>query len=533
MANLRNLAWLGWIVSLSVAGAAPPTLTNVFPAGGSRGSTVDVQLAGTFDSWPVQLACTSPEVRITAGKIKGTASVSIGKEATPGVVWLRAADATGASGLRPFIIGTIPEVQEKEPNDDAVKAQAIEMPCVVNGKLQKAGDADCFAVTLKKGQMLVASVDSARSLKSPMDAVLQVTSADGFVLEQNNDYRGLDPQIAFQAPSNGRYVVRVFAFPATPDSSIRLAGAETFIYRLTLTAGPFVESAKSLSVNRGEKQKIGLQGINVPPGSDIEVSANPDEDFVPLFHPAWPGVVLARAETGHQFGFEEAPQPRAPYPLPSTIVGWIAKPGQVNAHKFSAKKGQPVLLQLESRSLGFPLAGVLTILAPDGKLLTRVEVPDLLKDVETTLNPLVDGIFTIEVRDQVQAGGPRYQYRLRIVPVVPDYELTLAADRFVIPAGKALDVPVTVTRKVGFAKDIALKVEGLPKGISATVVPPKEKADPKSILLRFTAEKGAESGFFRVHGTITGDATALLRVARGTSTELGEPTRYLWITAAK
>ena len=70
-----------------------------------------------------------------------------------------------------------------------------------------------------------------------MDAILQVVSADGFVLEENNDYHGLDPQIAFTA-QEGRHLHRSrFAFPAQPDSSIRFFGSDACIYRLTLTTG--------------------------------------------------------------------------------------------------------------------------------------------------------------------------------------------------------------------------------------------------------------------------------------------------------
>ena len=50
-----------------------------------------------------------------------------------------------------------------------------------------------------------------------MDAVLQVVSAKGFVLAQNNDAVGRDPRIVFEAPTTGTYIVRLFAFPSTPE----------------------------------------------------------------------------------------------------------------------------------------------------------------------------------------------------------------------------------------------------------------------------------------------------------------------------
>ena len=94
----------------------------------------------------------------------------------------------------------------------------------VNGRLAKAGDVDGFAVSLTRGQTLVASLEAERPLGSPMDAVLQVVSPEGLVLAQNDDDVGRDPRIVFEAPSTGTYIVRLFAFPAKPDSSIRFAG---------------------------------------------------------------------------------------------------------------------------------------------------------------------------------------------------------------------------------------------------------------------------------------------------------------------
>src|SRR5581483_10130568 len=106
---------------------------------------------------------------------------------------------------------------EKEPNDDYRHAQPLDKSCVVNGRLEKTGDVDCFAIHLTRGQTLVASMEANRTLGSPMDAVLQVVSARGTVLEENNDYHELDPQLMFTAPADGTYVVRTFAFPAVPD----------------------------------------------------------------------------------------------------------------------------------------------------------------------------------------------------------------------------------------------------------------------------------------------------------------------------
>ena len=233
------------------AHAGAPTVTSLFPAGAQRGTTVEITAAGTFERWPVQAWVSGRGVSVEPGKDKGKLSVTVAADAVPGIYWLRLFDEQGASSLRPFLVGTLPEVREREPNDDPKSPQRLDQPCVVNGKLDKAGDVDGFAIECRRGQTLVAALEANATLRSPMDAVLQIVSPDGFVLAQDNDTHGLDPFLAFPVPTDGTYIVRAFAFPATPDSGIRFAGGDAFIYRLTLTTGGYADYLWPLAVSRG------------------------------------------------------------------------------------------------------------------------------------------------------------------------------------------------------------------------------------------------------------------------------------------
>ncbi len=268
--------------------AAPPTLTYLFPAGAQQGQSVVLTAGGSFERWPVQawVDRKGVDIKPVADK-KGQLSVTVAADAVPGIYWMRLYDEQGASALRPFLVGTLPEILEQEPNDDPKKPQELPSSCVVvNGRLERTGDVDSFAVLLHKGETLVASVEANRTLGSPMDAVLQILSSDGFVLEQNNDDHGLDPQVVFTAPKEDRYVVRLFAFPATPDSSIRFAGGETYIYRLTLTTGGFADHALPLAVSRADPGTVSVKGWNIPPDArQLTVQPEPAADTVVLWHP--------------------------------------------------------------------------------------------------------------------------------------------------------------------------------------------------------------------------------------------------------
>ena len=214
MNNHRTLFWfsLGVLVCVTDARSAPPNLTALFPAGCQVGQSVEVTAQGTIGDKP-QAWVSREGLKIEFPEAGNKFKVTATEAATPGLYWIRLFNAEGASPLRPFVIGTLAEVIEKEPNNSAKEAQKLDSSqVVVNGVLEKAGDVDTFSVSLKAGQTLVASLMGKGTLGSPIDAVLQLLGPRGFVLEHNDDDHGFDPQIVFTAPADGDYSVRLFAF---------------------------------------------------------------------------------------------------------------------------------------------------------------------------------------------------------------------------------------------------------------------------------------------------------------------------------
>jgi hypothetical protein len=422
----------------------------------------------------------------------------------------------------------LPDATEKEPNDDFKKPQVIDGNAVVNGRLEKNGDVDCFAVKLKKGQTLVASLDAHRTLRSPMDGVLQILSADGFVLDENNDYHGLDPQLAFTAKKDGTYVARVFAFPATPDSSIRFSGAETYVYRLTLTTGPFVDYAMPLAITHTGGSVADLVGWNIPPdNSSFKVPAPGGGDVVRhavegFANPFWlrvePHTVLDATRSG--FDRTTARDP------PVSLAGRIDKAGGEALFAINGKKGRALTIQVESRSLGLAVNPVVRVLDAEKKQLARAEPGKLNTDTTLPFTPPADGHYTIAVGDLFGGGGSRHAFLLRVLSE-PDYDLTVAADRFTVTPGKPTTIPVKVNRKLGFAKPVEVLADKLPEGVKFEV---KERAkpDPNTVTVTLTAEKPV-AGEFRLVGEVKGEPK-LRRVVRCPLPEFDEATEELWLT---
>lgn len=511
------------------ASAAPPTLTYLYPAGAQRGTTVEVTAGGTFERWPVQVWVEGKGLEVKPAKDKGKLTVTVAADAVPGPYWLRLYDEEGATALRTFLVGTLPEVMEQEPNDDAKKPQMIDGNVIVNGRLAKAGDVDCYGLKLKKGQTLVASLEANRTLGSPMDGLLQILSADGFVLEQNNDYHGLDPQIVFPVPKDGTYVVRTFAFPSMPDASIHFAGGENYVYRLTLTTAGFADHPWPLAVPRADPGTVELVGWNIPEDARKVAVAKSEEAITSVFHSQIANPVTVRPEP-HATTVADAGNDRhhpQTLTIPMTVSGRLEKADAIHAYSFEAKKGQKLLFQAEAQALGYPLTPVLRLLDSKGKQLAQAEGPTLGHDPELVFSVPEDGKYSVEIRDLHGDGSPRHLYRLRAIFAVPEFSLTLTSDRFVMTPGKPLDVILTVVRRNDFVEGIDVSAEGLPEGITAA--PVAATMDAKTITLQLTAGAAPAAGPLRIVGKVRGTQEPS-HLAQTPLADRGVSTYHLWIT---
>ena len=185
-----------------------PFVTSAFPLGGRAGSKTTVHLTG----WNL------PASKMTMNA-KGKA---------PGVYPL--------ANPAVFMVDTLPEAFEKEPNNSPAAAQRVKLPVIVNGRIDQPGDWDVFRFQGRAGQAIVAEV-YARRLDSPLDSVLKLTDAKGRQLAFNDDYddpgAGLethhaDSRILTTLPANGTYYLSL--------GDAQQKGGPEYAYRLRIGA---------------------------------------------------------------------------------------------------------------------------------------------------------------------------------------------------------------------------------------------------------------------------------------------------------
>lgn len=540
MQSCVNHRWgLMLVVCLSTASvrAEAPDVTALFPAGGQRGTEVLVKLQGKVDASTLKLWSSNPSVELVGVEGKDSVKLKLAAEAAVGTVWLRFHNDDGASSLRPFLIGTSSEILETEPNNTRTDAQPIsEVPTTINGTLEKADDVDTYRIPLQQGATLVAVLSAKQSLGSPMDALMQIVDAQGFVLEQNHDQNGLDPRLVFQAPHTGDYWVRVFAFPSDPNATIRFSGAPTYVYRLLMTTGPFIDHVSPCSVPENTPAKVEAIGWNL---SD-ETRSFEIPPFATGMHPLFPDTRESTAKvlvTPQSVTMEQEPNQIAEaqkITLPGTISGVIGGPGDVDAWKFSATSGRKLAFRVTAVSLGSTLDAVIRIHDAQGEQLVELDDrPQDDADIHLEWAAPKDGDYFVTLTDRFAHGGPGYWYALSILEPQPAVLLQVAAETFTVQTETPLEIPVTIERRNGFELPLAIRIEGLPEGIAldpATSEPAGESSKLVKLVLKSTRTE-RWTGPIKILGQVS-DSMPLNLPAYLTSPLTNDRLTDLWLTVS-
>lgn len=176
--------------------------TSLFPPGGQRGTTIDVQLAG-----PGIPPGTTQKVVISAD------------EPLP-LRYVIPESANAADLELPIVRGEHPETIEAEPNQSAAMATSLRLPMTANARIDQLGDEDWYRLPLAAGQDILLETTAHRMLRSPIDTLIEVYDAAGKKLTENDDgfaidhismydFRSMDSRLTFAAPAAGDYFIRV------------------------------------------------------------------------------------------------------------------------------------------------------------------------------------------------------------------------------------------------------------------------------------------------------------------------------------
>lgn len=498
------MVMVAWSQCSPIASAQPQAplyeecrLDSVFPAGGQRGTSVDIELRGFGSGMtlPKRLVLDGPRgvtiksvMPVNGSTMKAT--LDIAADAPLGRRWLRVLnERSGLTNFAYFVVSGLPEPLDAEPNNDRLKAQPVTTPCVVNGRIDPAADLDVYRCVGKAGQKFVAAIaahalDIHGQYKSYgiADFSLELLDAEGRTLASAEDTLGFDPLIEHTLPADGDYLVRV--------QLLNYGGFPEAVYRLTLGEVPYVIGAFPPGRQRGATAEVELFGPNVPAGTRVRLGASPSADPVdpayPLQFVGLPAVDTSGLDLPLHIGDQpevvesepnDARDATTSLTWPITVNGHFDTSGDVDWYCLPVTQGQPVWIETHAhRFVRAPVDTLLQVFDASGAQLIENDDEafepgyESYHDFKTTdsrliFTPPATGNVFIKVTDQTGSCGPRAMYRLTVRPAEPDFRLSHFPDAVPVwGPGSTAAVLVRIDRLADCKDDIEVAIEGLPAG---------------------------------------------------------------------
>jgi hypothetical protein len=503
-----SIAFAGVLLSASTLLAASPDIDRFTPRGARRGTEVDVVFAGPrlgdargLFFYESGIAVKSLEV-LPDKRVK--AHLAVSADCPLGPHALRMQTASGISKLVTFSVGTLPEVDEIEPNNDFAKPQKISLNTTVNGVVLNE-DVDYFSIEAKKGQRLSAEVEGLRLGETFFDPSMAIMDANRFVLAAADDTPLLKQDCAGSVivPRDGTYVVQV------RESSF--GGNDRCHYRLHVGTFPRPLAVYPAGGKYGQSLEVTFIGDpSGPMREKVTLPSAPQPSFG-----LWAHDSQGTAPSPNPFRLspldnvlEKEPNDDSahatPFTAPAALNGVIDRPGDHDYWVFQAKKGQAFEVRVFARQLRTPLDSVIHVTRINGQYITGNDDSDG-PDSYVRFTAPADDRYVIHITDQMGRGGPEFVYRIEVTPVEPRLKLGLPErQQFVdiiapVPNGNRFAVLLSAQRD-DFGGDVNLEMNGLPAKVAAEILPMSGDQGVIPILLSAAADAKPSSSLVDVIG---------------------------------
>jgi hypothetical protein len=531
------------------AKADPPHVSYIFPAGGQRGTMVGFRVGGhnLYEGAPFRMfgegVSASEQVELTqttwfegpvieqpASQRKEdypkdySGSVEIAADAPLGLRHWRVSTSQGVTPRMKFVVGTLPEIIEEEVDGDPIPTR-VNLPVTINGRVFPREDIDIWTFEAKAGETISCEAMSAR-LGSPLDSRLEIRSPGGRVLTQNVDSFGADSFVRFAAPSDGVYECRIH--------DINFSGLQNFVYRLSIRKGASLDSVFPLGGQRGTTIAARLVGMQLPK-EPVGIALPGSKDNFVYWNWTSPDGTTTRPV---QLALSDLPEAVEVEPndafdadtqilaakLPSVLNGRIGKPGDIDLWKIEAEPESTVRFEVFASRLGTDLDSILRIVDETGK---QIVMNDDLKGgvVDSRLNWKVPkgGPWFLEVKDQLPSrGGDRFAYRVEVTEApASDFALVLSQDSLSVDRGGEVKLKLNIER-AGFAGEIELAVDGLPKGVTVEGTKVGKNKPNTQLTFKATDATKIQLSELTISGKSVGEETEITRTAK-TEAPFGEP----------
>jgi hypothetical protein len=478
---------------------------------------------------------TKNDVQASKCKLRFT----VAADAIPGVRDFRVMTPHGVSTLGQLVIARDPIVVENPDNDTKDKAQLMVIPSTFCGTIEKAEDVDWVRFHVDAGTNLTFHVRSMRLLdrihdmQTRIDPMITIRTAEGATVAAGDNYYAGDPLLNHTFAEGGDYFLEV--------RDVRYQGNIDWVYAIEIHSRPFVTQVYPPAAIQGQASQVAAIGFHLSPGTPLPL---PDVASVALATQSTTiGSIVSVASSAdglatNEFAVlslkpdmlliqETVQDPAAkvgtdgvivqdtsrslaatPMSVPSTVVGCIREPGEIDRFVFEAKAQEHITFEVFARRLQSGIDPKIRIADEQGGLLSEGDDATFKRVIsadswlENWTSP-ADGKYLLEIQDLHQRGGPSFTYAIQATRAEPSFLLEVDTDKTLLSPGMGGVIYVRALRKNGFAGEIQIEVSGLPSGVMAQAgkIPP-EITDG---IVYLNAATDAPKGATNIH--ITGKAT--------------------------
>ncbi|TWU05984.1 hypothetical protein Pla52n_17000 [Stieleria varia] len=494
--------------------AALPIVTSLKPMGVVRGTETVVTLKGDRLSDASEVICDLPGIEILEVKAVDDKTTEVKLKAAdnlaPGLYPIRLVTKSGIANLRLLGVGTMPVIEEVEPNNEFAAPQSIPLNSTVEGIVQRE-DVEHFQVELKAGQKINVEIEGIRlafslnnqNILDPYIAILDegrfevATSDDSALLQQ-------DGFCSYTAEKDGKYTILV------RDSSF--LGSGVCGYRLHVGTFP---------------RPVAVLPAGGAPGSILKAQLIDDEHKVINAEVQLPGEPLDRwgVITENENGISPSPnwvrvnelpvamevepnddRMKAPeVTVPGALCGVVEKPDDYDCFRFQAKKDTRYRVEVFAREiLRSPLDAVLNVFDPKGATLVSSDDSRGKIDPFLDFTAKEDGLHSVRIYDHLRGGSPEHCYRIEVTTPQPSVSLTLSelrrdeAQVVSVPIGGQTAMMVAVGRDQ-YNGEVSLSLDGLPAGVTATTFPVPAGRPEVPVLLTAAADAKHSASLYTIN----------------------------------
>jgi hypothetical protein len=343
----------------------PPEVAKMTPTFGQRGKTIQLAIEGKhLEGAELAINLPGATAKLTTESATSLkAEVQISATTPAGVYELSVKTAAGKSAAQSFAVDLFPHLDKSAGNDSPSAAQKIVLPATIAGAFSRAGAVDFYRFDAREGQEI-----GVQAVAPKFDPVLVLTDASGTPLAESD--KGV---LGYICPKAGTYSVGI------RDREYR--GEPAMNYHLNVGDIPIVTAVFPLGIQRGTEADIHVTGVHLGGASTVRLNPGGAKigEKIPVNLPTPLGPALGSPTLVVGEFPEIIRGEKDSVAVPGTANGRVEQTGATETWRFSAKKGQQLILEVNARRLGSPLDSVIEILDAKGKPVPRATLRAVAK----------------------------------------------------------------------------------------------------------------------------------------------------------